>query len=103
MVEPTRSIVTVLGSTKFRKEIIQWAWENTKRGFLVLFAPFAKEEIADVEANRQELEIQHFQKMRMSNWVMVFNKNGYIGESTKREIQYAKDHHILIQYLEPIP
>jgi hypothetical protein len=81
-----RQIITVLGSTKYRKQIIAWAWQKTKLEYLVLFAPFAKEEIPDVEAYRNELELQHFQKIRMADIVWVYNKDGYIGESTKLEI-----------------
>jgi hypothetical protein len=100
--EEMRIVIIVLGSTKFRKEIVDWAWQMTKEHYLVLFAPFAKEEITDVEQYREELEIQHFQKIRMADIVWVFNKNGYIGNSTKREIEYAKNHYKLIKYLEPI-
>ncbi len=94
-------VMTILGSTKFRAEIRQFAWEQTKKHILVLFAPFAKEEIADVEQFRQELEIQHYQKIRMADIVFVYNKNGYIGTSTKEELLYANFLGKKIQYLEP--
>lgn len=97
---PTREIVTILGSTKFRREIHAYALELTRRRSLVLFAPFAKEEIPDLEDIRNELEIQHFQKIRMADLVFVYNKNDYIGDSTKLEIEYAKVIGKPIQYLE---
>ena len=97
----TRKIVTVLGSTKFRDEIKKFALLQTALFHeLILFAPFAKEEIPDLEKIREELEIQHFQKIRMADEIVVFNKNGYIGESTKLEIEYAKSINKPIRYYE---
>jgi len=80
--------VCIIGSTKFRKEIKDYAWKLTKKKILVLFSPFAKE-IKELEKYREELELQHFQKIELSDCVIVFNKNNYIGESTKRELHYA--------------
>ena len=53
-------IITVCGSTKYRKEIKEWAWAATKEGQMVLFSPFAKEEYPDLEAYRDTLEQIHF-------------------------------------------
>jgi len=96
-----RKVVCVVGSTKFRDEIKEWALERTlDQHELILFAPFAKEEIPNLEHFRRELEIQHCQKIRMSDCVFVFNKDKYIGDSTKLEIQYAKSINKSIEYLE---
>ena len=38
----------------------------------------------------------------MSDEVFVINKDGYIGESTRNEIEYAKKQGKKISYLEPI-
>ena len=101
MSEINRQIITVIGSTRFRAEINQWAWERTKEGKLVLFAPFAKEEIPELEDYREELEAQHFQKIRMADEVFVFNRNEHIGESTYRELMYARILGKVIKFLEP--
>lgn len=82
-------IITILGSTKFRKEIYIFAWQQTLKGKLVLFAPFSKEELPEVEVIRDLLESIHFQKIRLADSIYVYNKNGYIGNSTKMEIEYA--------------
>jgi len=92
-------VITVLGSTKFRKEINEWAWEKTKKGYLVLTAPFAKEEIPELENYRVLLEGIHYQKIRICDIVFVFNKDLYIGESTNQEIQYAIELEKEIKYL----
>ena len=93
-----RKIITILGSTKYRNEIKEYAWRLTTCGWLVLSAPFAKEEIKNLEIYRDELEAQHFQKIRMADVIMVFDKDNYIGESTKLEIEYAKNEQFNILY-----
>jgi excinuclease UvrABC ATPase subunit len=95
-----RLIVTVIGSTQFQKEIMQWAFNVTKQGNLVLFAPFAKEENPEVKQIREELEAQHYQKIRMADIVFVFNKNRYIGKSTQQELEYAQKIGKIIAFLE---
>lgn len=97
-----RTVITIIGSTKFRKEIITWAWEKTKDSYLILFAPFAKEEIQELEKYRDELEMQHEQKIMMADIVMVFNKGGYIGKQTKEELFFAESLNKEIIYLEEV-
>lgn len=94
-----REVVTVIGSTKYRKEIKEWAWEQTKKGRLILFAPFAKEEIPGLENFRDELEIQHLSKIKLADTVFVFNKDNYIGDSTRLELSYAEFLNKKIEFL----
>ncbi len=96
----SRKVICMLGSTKFRRSILEWAWAHTKLGELILFAPFAKEEMDEVEQCRYELEAQHFQKIRMADEVFVYNLGGYVGDSTRRKILYAQSLHKPIRYLE---
>ena len=42
----------------------------------------------------------HKQKIDTSDAILVINKNGYIGDSTKSEIEYAKAQNKEIIYLE---
>lgn len=44
----------------------------------------------------------HKQKIDMSNEIYVINVGGYIGESTKNEIEYAKARGKRISYLESV-
>lgn len=48
------------------------------------------------------LDDMHKQKIDMSDEIFVINVNGYIGESTKNEIEYAKKNGKKINYLEDI-
>lgn len=98
--QKNHKIWTILGSTKYRKEIKQFAWELTIQGCLVHFAPFAKEENKDLEDYRDILESIHFQKIRNADLVFVYNKEKYIGKSTRAEIDYATKLGKKIGYLE---
>ena len=48
------------------------------------------------------LDEMHKQKIDMSDEIYVINVGGYIGESTKNEIEYAKEKEKKISYLESI-
>ena len=48
------------------------------------------------------LDEMHKQKIDMSDEIYVINFGGYIGESTKTEIEYAKANGKKISYLENI-
>ena len=45
----------------------------------------------------------HRQKIDMSDGIFVINEGGYIGESTKREIEYALINDKTVEFMCPIP
>ena len=44
----------------------------------------------------------HYNKIKISDAIYVVNVNGYIGNSTGKEIEYAKKLGKEVMYLEPI-
>ncbi len=84
-------IVTICGSTKFRAEMAAANRELTLRGFVVLapgvFGHDGDEVSDDAKA---ELDALHLRKIDMSCAIYVVNPGGYVGESTRREIAYAR-------------
>ena len=44
----------------------------------------------------------HMQRIRMCDTIFVVNKDGYIGPSTREEIEYATELGKDIRYMEPI-
>lgn len=64
------------------------------------FNNIKKEEID--EKTKKMLDEMHKQKIDMSDEIYVINIGGYIGESTKKEIEYAKSRGKKISYLESI-
>jgi len=93
-------IVTLCGSTRFRAEMTEANRRLTLAGYLV-FAPgvFAHDgdEITDVQ--KAALDRLHFQKIDRAAWIYVVNPGGYIGESTRREVEYAIRTGKTVQYL----
>ena len=64
------------------------------------FNGIKKEEID--KRMKKMLDEMHKQKIDMSDEIYVINVGGYIGESTKSEIEYAKEKGKRISYLESI-
>ena len=46
------------------------------------------------------LDELHKRKIDLADEILVLNVGGYIGESTRSEIEYAKAHNKTIRYLE---
>lgn len=84
-------IVTICGSTRFKKEIEAVAHDLTLQNHIVL-APHVFHHMEDEEMP-VELKIRldnlHKEKISMSDAIFVVNVNGYIGESTYGEIDWA--------------
>ncbi|WP_053208300.1 hypothetical protein [Jiangella muralis] len=93
-------VVTICGSTRFRDEIAAATRHATLAGAIVL-APgvfaHAGDEITDQQKER--LDRLHLHKIDLSDAIFVVNPGGYIGESTRAEIQYAKHTGKKVDYL----
>ena len=99
MTEP--EIVTMCGSTKFKQT---WISENarlTKEGYIVLSVGLwghHERIFPDVEL-KTKLDWLHKKKIDRSDWVWVLDVGGYVGESTRSEIEHAKKLGIPVRYL----
>ena len=95
-------VVTICGSTRFKDEIMAAAKELTLQNHIVL-APFVFHH-ADEEDMSTELKIRldnlHKEKINMSDAIFVVNKDGYIGESTYGEIDWAQRMKKEVYFLE---
>lgn len=54
------------------------------------------------EGVKEMLDDMHKRKIDMADEIFVINKGGYIGSSTKSEIEYAKTAGKTVCYLEPV-
>lgn len=88
----THKIITLCGSTDFKKEFESAASFLSLNGYIVLMPHvFSRYNGNGLSSNVvQQLGKLHKLKIDMSDAIMVINKDGYIGESTKSEIEYAK-------------
>ena len=95
-------VITLCGSIKFKEEFLKMQEKLTLDRNIVLtpnsFQSIKKEKIN--EQTKKMLDEMHRQKIDMSDAIFVINVNGYIGESTKNEIEYAKSKNKEILYLE---
>ena len=98
------NIITLCGSIKFKDQFIKVQEKLTLEGNIVLtpnfFNNIKKEEID--EKTKKMLDEMHKQKIDMSDEIYIINFGGYIGESTKTEIEYAKTKGKKLSYLESI-
>lgn len=102
-------IVCLCGSTRFTGEMLIKQWELTKQGYIVLswcalpddyFKGEDKTHIGDQEGVKEIVDEAHLRKIDLADEVFAINVNGYIGESTRKEINYAKKMGKPIKYLE---
>lgn len=85
-------VITVCGSYKFKKEMIEITEKMTLKGNCML----TPNELAKSDKNaytKEEalmIDKMHKEKIKMSDAILVVNVNNYIGNSTKSEIEFAK-------------
>ena len=86
-------IITICGSYKFKKEMIDIAEKLTLEGNCVLMPNELSRNSKDDYTLEEALMIDkmHKEKIKLSDAILVVNVNGYIGSSTKSEIEYAKN------------
>ncbi|MFZ1303652.1 MAG: hypothetical protein WAQ95_07360, partial [Lactococcus raffinolactis] len=84
-------IITICGSLKSMAEVQTIAERIELEGNCVLSITYPTKDKEDY--TEEELEILgklHKQKIIMSDAIYMVNINGYLGESTKSEISYAR-------------
>ncbi|SFA72130.1 hypothetical protein SAMN05216312_101117 [Cohnella sp. OV330] len=96
-------VVTLCGSTRFKPEFERINAELTLAGNVVIsVGVFVHTEGPAVsEAQKQRLDLIHLQKIDMADEIFVVNPGGYIGESTRGEIEYATRTGVPVRYLVP--
>ena len=95
-------VITLCGSTKFKDEFIKVQKELTLQGNIVisvgLFGHSGDNEVW-TDDTKEMLDDMHKRKIDMADEIFVINVGGYIGTSTKSEIEYAKAQGKNINYL----
>lgn len=85
-------VITLCGSTKFREEFIAEQKRLTLEGNIVISVGLFGHS-GDTEVWLRETKIMlddmHKRKIDMADEIFVINVGGYVGESTKSEIEYA--------------
>jgi len=98
-------VITLCGSTKFKEQYLEAQKSLTLEGNIVisvgLFGHSGDDEVWS-EGTKAMLDDMHLRKIDMADEIFVINVGGYIGESTRREIAYAKNTGKSVKYLESI-
>lgn len=98
-------VVTLCGSTRFKKEFEEAQKKLTLRGMIVvsvgLFGHSGDKEAWE-DDTKFMLDDMHKAKVDMADGIYVVNPDEYIGKSTWSEICYAKMTDKEIRFLEPV-
>lgn len=94
-------VVCLCGSTRFKDAFIEAMKEETLKGKIVLSVGlFGHLEGLDMSGPvKKMLDELHLRKIDLADEILVLNIGGYVGESTRNEINYAIDHDKRIRFL----
>ena len=96
-------VITLCGSTKFKDAYLKAQKDLTLQGNIVisvgLFGHSGDNEVW-TEGTKAMLDDMHKRKIDMADEIFVVNVGGYVGESTRSEIEYAKQNGKVVNYLE---
>ena len=103
-------VITLCGSTKFKNEFMEAQKDLTLKGNIVisvgLFEHSGDNEVWEqmdegtLTKTKEMLDDMHKRKIDMADEIFVINPGGYIGSSTKSEIEYAISTGKEVKYLE---
>ena len=86
-------VITLCGSTRFKEHFLEVQKKLTLEGNIVIsvgmFGHAGDEEALQYEVKAM-LDRQHLAKIDLADEIFVINVDNYIGESTRKEIEYAK-------------
>ncbi len=103
-------VITLCGSTRFKDEFLKVQKDLTLQVNIVisvgLFGHSGDSEVWEnmdegtLTKTKEMLDDMHKRKIDMADEIFVINVDGYIGEGTKSEIEYAKSLGKKVNYLE---
>lgn len=103
-------VITLCGSTRFKKQFMEAQKRLTLAGYIVisvgLFGHAGDQEVWDgmdegtLSKTKEMLDDMHKRKIDMADEIYAINVGGYIGDSTRSEIQYAEAHGKPVRYYE---
>lgn len=99
------NVITLCGSTRFRAEYERVQKELTLQGNIVisvgLFGHSGDDEVWK-DGVKEMLDEMHLAKIDMADEIFVINPGGYVGQSTSREIAYARSRGKTVKSLCPL-
>jgi hypothetical protein len=96
-------VITLCGSTRFKDQFMEAQKRLTLAGNIVisvgLFGHSGDDEVW-TEGTKEMLDDMHKRKIDMADGIFVINVGGYIGQSTRSEIEYARSQGKTVEFLE---
>jgi len=104
-VGPKPKIICLCGSTRFIEQFAITSWELEKQGHITVGCHYlppsyfeskgklvVTDHLAESEGEdcKEHMDRLHFRKIELADEIFVLNVGGYVGESTQREINYAR-------------
>lgn len=85
-------IITVCGSYKFKNEMVEVTEKMALKGNCMITPIELTKPNKEVYTKDEAIMLgkMHKEKIKLSDAILVVNVNGYIGDSTNSEIEYAK-------------
>ena len=92
-------VITLCGSTRFKEEFMKIRKELTLQGHIVISVGcFGHSGDYFTDEQKIMLDDMHKRKIDIADEIFVIDVDGYIGSSTKSEIDYAKEHGKKVRY-----
>ena len=96
-------VITLCGSTRFKDAFMETQKRLTLEGNIVisvgLFGHSGDDEVWN-KGTKEMLDDMHKRKIDLADEIFIINVGGYVGSSTKSEIEYAKMMGKPVKYLE---
>ena len=96
-------VITLCGRTRFKEQFLEAQKNLTLAGNIVisvgLFGHSGDNEVW-TEGTKEMLDDMHKRKIDMADGIYVINVDGYIGQSTRSEIEYARSQGKTVEFLE---
>lgn len=97
-------VITLCGSTRYLDEFHRQNERLTLEGHIVISVALQTSSRSNrvTEETKKMLDQLHLQKIRLSDEILVINCDEYIGESTRKEIEFAERIGRKVSYLIPM-
>lgn len=104
------TVVCLCGSTRFYKEFVEANYRETMAGKIVLSVGFYPHSSGQVhgegvgcdDEQKKKLDELHKRKIDRADEVLILNVGGYIGSSTRSELEYAQRLGRRVRFLNPL-
>ena len=104
----TPKVICLCGSSRFVDimAVIGWLLERDEGAIItglhllpVWYPDVPDHHLAEAEGVAEQMDELHLRKIDLADEIFVINWEGYIGESTRKEIAYARTHDKQVRYL----